>query len=182
MSNLLNLDISDTLTCSTLRVTDASSYPVGYPIANPILEVTHPGADCPVIFTDIDQGFNKILNATNLHIMGSDSEQLVALPDGVYKFKYSINPNANMFVEFYWFRTCRIMSLYRKKVQDLIKKKCDLVRTDYVARMNDLLEVEFEIQAAKIMAEDRNDFKKASELYNSANTKLGKLSKDCLTC
>jgi hypothetical protein len=182
MNHFLNLDISDTLTCATLRVTDASVYVTGFPVENAVLEVTHPGTDCPIIFSDILRDFNLILNANNLHIMANDNNQSVSLPDGVYKFRYSINPNLSTFVEVYWFRTCKIMSSYRKKVQDLFLKKEDIVNSVFDKKTEELLQISFEIQAAKFFAEDRKDFKKASQLYNSANEKLGKLSNSCLTC
>jgi hypothetical protein len=74
------------------------------------------------------------------------------------------------------------MSSYRKKVQDLFLKKEDIVNSVFDKKTEELLQISFEIQAAKFFAEDRKDFKKASQLYNSANEKLGKLSNSCLTC
>ena len=101
MKNIINVDISDTLTPATLRVADASQYILNTNPTNNILEVTPPGYDCAVIF-NLTEYFNLVLNANNLNIAPSNNNSVVFLPDGLYKIKYSIDPNLTNFVEKRW--------------------------------------------------------------------------------
>jgi hypothetical protein len=180
MNHFLNLDISDTLSAATLRISDGSSYLQGFPIENNILEITPPHKDCPIIF-NVVEGFNMVFTANNLELAPSNNTQLVYLQDGLYKIKYSINPNTSTHVEKNWFRMSRLNSLYRNKVQSLFLNREKLTNSVFKAKQENLLNIGFKIDASKYFAEEECDFKKASTLYNEANTELKHLN-DCLTC
>ena len=110
MAHHLGLSIDNTLTCSTLRISDASVYQVGQPVLNALLEVTTPQGKCPIVF-NVTSNFNIILNVNNLEIIQSTDFEKYSLSDGLYLMKYSINPNSKLFIETSYFRTCKINNL-----------------------------------------------------------------------
>lgn len=180
MTHVLGLDINDTISCTTMRIADASIYQTGFDISNIILEVTPPNKNCAVVFDTLSQYFSLILNSANLNLVQSSS-QAYNIPDGNYKIKYSINPNTKIFVEHNHFRTCKINNLLKAKIRDLYNEECTIKKSEFKQKENDLIEINFMIKAAKSFAEDDKDFKKANDLYNEANSRL-KNSNECSTC
>lgn len=180
MAHILGLDINDTISCTTMRIADASIYQTGFDVTNLILEVTPPNKNCPIIFNTLSPYFSLILNSSNLNLIQS-SNQSYNIPDGNYKIKYSINPNSKIFIEHNHFRVCKITNQLKAKIRDLYNEECTIKKSEFESRQNDLIEIDFMIKAAKSFAEDEKDFKKANDLYNEANNKL-KTSKECSTC
>jgi len=179
MTHNLNIDISDTLSAATLRVSDSSIYIPNASITNGILEITTPYLDCPILFNVVKE-FNLILNGNNMGIP-CPSGQTVYLPDGIYKMKYSINPNVSSFVMVNWLRTSKIETLYREKVRELFSKRDNIGHSNFDILAKQLINVNFEINAAKSFAHDDCDFKKSSFLYNSAKYTLQNF-KGCIKC
>lgn len=93
----LSLDILFTPTYSTktIAVTDTSTYDNDPPIVtNPTLEVSVPGFD--TVTLDFVVNETNILTSTLLGITESGEDPL---PDGVYIFRYSVDPVETNFVE-----------------------------------------------------------------------------------
>lgn len=93
MSLTLNFLITPTYNTKTIAIKDTSTYPTSG-VSNSLLEVTIPGFDpVELVFTPNE---TLILNSTLLNITSQGEEDL---PDGLYTFKYSVNPNSVNFVE-----------------------------------------------------------------------------------
>lgn len=163
--------------CKYLRLVDNSYYNPSLTIANEILEITPPGYDCPVVF-NVDHHFNSVFNSTTLNINSSQSgSHLMPLPDGVYHLKYSINPNAALFVEYDLFRNCQLMSRYAQAICKLFSKKCDLSLKQFEESRRDLIWIKELIDASKYLVEECSDIKAGLELYNEAYNLLNNVNK-----
>lgn len=180
MAHHLGLSIDNTLTCSTLRISDASVYQVGQPILNALLEVTTPQGKCPIVF-NVTSNFNVILNVNNLEVIQTIDFEKYSLSDGLYSIRYSINPNSKLFIETSYFRTCKINNLLNLKITELFENQSTIKKSEFQIRMDSLIEIEFQIKAAKYLAEINKDLKKSSALYNDANNKLKNID-NCSTC
>jgi hypothetical protein len=180
MGHKLNLTIDNTIACSTLRVSDSSIYQDNQPVQNLILEITPPNASCPVVFTPL-KGFNLILNVSNLKILQVDNFENYNISDGVYKIKYSINPNSKLFIETVHFRTCKIDNMLNLEILNLFNESCKINKSDFEKKEMNLIKLKFQIQAAKSFAELENNFDKAYTLYNGVFNSL-KNKDACSTC
>lgn len=164
--------------CKYLRLVDNSVYNLSIPIENGILEITPPGYNCPVIF-NVDPYFNTAFNSSVLKTSPpSASTQLFDLPDGIYKIKYSINPNSVLFVEYDLFRNCRQMCSYIRAICDLFSDRCELTKSKFEERRKKLIWIKELIDAAKYMVEEFGDCDAGLDLYNEANSLL-KETNDC---
>ena len=164
----------------TQKVLDSSIYLDGLTVVNCILEVTPPGYDCPVIF-NTSKDFNITLNTANLKIYQSMSNgQLPNLPDGVYHFKYSIDPNTKLFVEYDMLRTSKIDVMVRNAMKELYNDKSKVGKTLFNDSLDNLLYIVNMLDTATYFVED-GDIKRGTELYNEAYLLL-KNYKKCKTC
>lgn len=165
--------------CQTQKVLDGSIYSTVFPISNALLEVTPPGYDCAVVL-NVYQNFNLLLNVTNLNIITSVNGTVVTnLPDGIYHYKYSVNPNVRSFIEYDKLRTCKLMGKYRQAIRKLFDRRSKYTFDIYNQKLNDLLYINHLITAAKYMVDDNNgDNSKAILLYDEATLLL----KDSINC
>lgn len=173
MLHTLILSIPESNDCRVQNIFDSSIYNSSYIISNAILEVTPPGYDCPVIL-NTSKNFNILLNTSNLHLSQSSNGLIVNnLPDGIYHYKYSIDPNLRSFVEYDVLRTCKIMSKYRDAIRNIFDKRSTYTFDIFNQKLNSLLYISHLIEAAKAMvADDNQNNSSAIELYNEANTLL----------
>src|SRR5688572_19115909 len=99
MVSRLNFDIIDTHDFKTLGVLDTSWYNPDIKIETPTIEILPPGytfAASPFFMI----GALNVYNSNGLGITkASCEEELVQLPDGIWKVKYSICPNDKLFIE-----------------------------------------------------------------------------------
>ena len=162
--------------CKYLRLVDNSYYNPNLTITNEILEITAPGYDCPVVF-NVDHHFNTVFNSSLLKINTSQPTHLVPLPDGVYHIKYSINPNAAIFVEYDLFRNCQLQGRYAIAVCKLFSKKCFLPHREFESARKELIWIKELIDASKYIIEESCDIKAGLELYNEAYALLNDVNK-----
>lgn len=147
---------------------DSSSYVTGVTVTNPILEITPPGFDCPVVFT-VETNFNKTFNSATLKIAPTLSyADLVPLPDGAYQIKYSVNPNLKVFVEYTLFRNCRLSKQFTAAVCRLFANRAKVTKAVFENMRKDLIWIKELIDASKYSAEECNDTTQAISLYNEA--------------
>lgn len=89
---VLDLLHLDTYNCSTIGIADTSTYPAGWNIVSPTMTVTLPyGAYTSLPFTPNSV---NIYNSLSLKVT-CEGEDIMPLPDGIYQFKYVINPPDN---------------------------------------------------------------------------------------
>lgn len=173
MVHTLILTIPDSNDCRVQKIFDSSIYNDSISISNALLEVTPPGYDCPVVL-NTSKNFNILLNSSNLKMIQSNSGVITSnLPDGIYHYKYSVDPNVRMFVEYDVLRTCKIMSKYRDAIRKIFDRRATYTFDIFKQKLESLLYISQLIEAAKVMILDENgNNKNAIELYNEANVLL----------
>lgn len=177
ISRLAIQDIPST-DCRHLRLVDNSFYNPSITPSNAIIEITPPGYDCAVAF-EVEPYFNTVFNSSLLKISPTNSySQLIPLPEGIYKIKYSINPNENLFVEYEYLRNCQQVTRFAKAICELYGDKCDISRKEFEEKRKELIWIKELIDAAKYLVEECGESKKGLELYNEATTLLNKVN-DC---
>jgi hypothetical protein len=179
MVSRLNFDIIDTHDFKTLGITDVSWYNPDITIETPTIEILPPGytiAASPFFMV----GALNVYNSNGVGITkASCEEELVDLPDGLWKIKYSICPNDKLFIEKFFLKTDKIQCRY---TQALLSLDLNLPSDSDVEKQKrrKLADIEFYITAA-IAAANNQDAKKASDFYKKAN-KLLSLWGECGTC
>jgi len=184
--DVLSLEVPDTLNKCILRVQDTSIYnPQKTPVC-PLLQITLPGFNTPVQFTDADisLGFSLNLTACDLGLQTTKcGSSYNNLQDGIYIIRYSVSPNDIVYVEYNHLRiTCALL-----KVQ-AVYCELDIADCDPPAAkketLNQIRLIQQYLYAAKAQVEFCHQPKKGMELYRYALKLLGKLDCDssCSTC
>ena len=117
----LDLLVPPTYDVKTLNVLDASVYPQDLVVEDALLEILVPGFDVATV--EFSEGSNIILRSDDLNL--TDEGVYDDLPDGVYVFRYSINPNYQNFVERTIMRVNRIQEKFDKAFLQLDLMECD---------------------------------------------------------
>ena len=183
----LALDIPDTNNVSVFRVMDASIYANDLDVKCATLQVTSPGFTSPSThdmtnYALLASSFNLILNACSLGFVATGCQDVApALPDGLYKLKYSVSPNDKVYVEYYHLRTTQTYNVYNQQLCKLEMATCE-PSVEIRARLNELRLIKSYIDAAKIKAEDCHDPNLAMELLLYAKKRLDKYIGGCKDC
>lgn len=171
MVSRLNFDIIDTHDFKTLGIVDTSWYNPDITIETPTIEILPPGyANAVSPFFMV-----KALNVYNSNGMGitkaSCEEELVDLPDGLWKIKYSICPNDKLFIEKFFLKTDKIQCKYSHAFLnlDLENTSSEIEKT----KRKNLELIELYITGA-ISAANNQNAKLASDLYKKADNLLNK--------
>lgn len=184
MTHTLGLFVPDSNDCKVQRVSDMSTYIESddFPVENGLLEVTPPGYSCPVILSAA-KNFDIVLNVSNLGIAQNYSSTMtMTLPDGIYHYRYSIDPNISIYVEKDVMRTCKLSAKYREAIRQLFNDRVSLGKELFNKKVRDLYFIFQLIQASVYMLEDGSTDKNQSlALYNEAYTLL-KDYNDCISC
>lgn len=176
MISRLNFDIIDTHDFKTLGILDTSWYNPDIKIETPTIEILPPG------YTVAASPFYMVgaLNVYNSNGVGitraSCEEELIQLPDGIWKVRYSICPNDKLFIEKFFLKTDIIRCRYTKAFLNLDLNTCD--NPYNVEKKKKLEEIEFYINGAVAAANDK-DTKLANDLYNKASKLLDRYSDKC---
>lgn len=179
MVSRLNFSIQDTHDFKTLGILDTSWYNPNIKVETPTIEILPPGYKVAVSPFFMPGALN-VYNSNGVGITkASCEEELIDLPDGIWKVKYSICPNDQLFVERFFLKTDQIQCRYEKAFLSLdLKLPSD--SDEEKRKRKDLAEIEFYIQGAIAAANDKNAVL-AIELYNKADKLLDKWGK-CGSC
>ena len=165
---ILNINKLDTGSLFTLALIDVSNYPTGFSIVNPTVQVTVPGFPSTII--DFTAGSIQVYNSSTLGI-SCDSCPNIPLPDGIYKFRYSVTPSYQYYVEKTILRVDQLLQKFDELFLKLEFTKCD---DKIKAQDEELLNtIETYIEGAIACANNCLD-KRAMELYH----KIEKLIKE----
>jgi len=179
MVSRLNFDIIDTHDFKTLGIVDTSWYNPDMAIETPTIEIQAPG----YVYAASPFFMVKALNVYNSNGLGitkaSCEDELVDLPDGLWKIKYSICPNDKLFIEKFFLKTDKIMCRYTQAFLSLDLSLPSDSDTEKTKRKN-LSEIEFYITGA-IAAANNQNAKLAHDLYKKADRLLDQWGK-CGTC
>lgn len=158
----------NTYNSKVLTIADVSFYPVGYTPNNPYIEITPPGM--PKITTIFTPKSVNVFNSINL---GTSGDCTGPLPDGIYKIRYSIHPNYDLFVERSILRIDQLLEKYDTVFLQIDINECDTsLKTNYLSQLD---QIEVYIQAAMASANKCNE-KLAYDLFSKANKLLDKIS------
>lgn len=169
MISRLNFGIIDTHDFKTLGIVDTSWYNPDIVVETPTIEILPPGytiAASPFFMI-------KALNVYNSNGLGitkaSCEEELIDLPDGLWKVKYSICPNQELFIERFFLKTDKIQCKYE---QAFLNLDLSYPSTEVEQQKRKKLdEIEFYIKGA-IAASNKQNAKLSSDLYKKADKML----------
>jgi hypothetical protein len=133
----LDFTYNQDLNPRVLRIIDNSSYDETIPVSNGLVEVIPPGFNYSFIFR-VNKGFTLTLNANLLGLNSMGSKALPNLVDGLYKIKYSVDPNAIVNIEYYHFRSVIQERYYLHLLNELKDLKCVLTNREYSKRQKEL--------------------------------------------
>lgn len=168
----LNLDIINipTYNVNTLMIVDASTYPTNPPnVQSPTIEVEVPGFGKSIFPFNVE-GY-KLFNSLSLNI---SENEIMPLPDGIYKFKYSIAPAFENYVEKSFYRVDKLMEKFDNAFMTLDITVCD----DAIKKQSkiELSSIQVLIQSA-ITAANKCAYIEAKKLYDQANKMLNRFIK-----
>jgi hypothetical protein len=176
MTTELILEFPETNNTKTFRVLDCSAYNPDLDVKCGILEITPPGFNIAAIY-DVKSEFDLIINAGNLGLTKRPTANTMPnLPDGVYKIKYSINPNDKIYVEYYYFRNQIQVRRYAGEICNLFQDRCDFSDPEFIERRKQLIWIKELMDAAKYTVEEKNDINAGIKFYNEANKLLKALN------
>jgi hypothetical protein len=178
----LRLDIVVLPTYNTynIAVVDASTYPTTPPVVtSPTLQIDIPG------FNTVTTGVNgvkdfvpaeaNIFTSTDLGITTAGNE--CSLPDGVYYFKYTVNPAHTYYVEKTILRIDKLQQKYDEAFMQLDMIECD--RAIKTQAKVDLMSICFIMQGA-VAAANNCATVQSGTLYMQADKMLDNMiANDC---
>lgn len=147
MKHALFVDIPHTNNPYVIKLMDSSIYATDLPIDCERLDVYFPGFEVPKYIT-VTSGFSVNLNAVDLKLQLVGDENMIRLPDGLYRIKYSVSPNEQVYVEYYHLRVTEMMNDYYKVLSTLIVTDCE-----NTAKLLELRNIKLFIEGAKAQAE-----------------------------
>lgn len=178
--HILSLDIPDTSSPYTFRVCDSSTYSTLLAVDCPLLEITGPGFSTPVYIEPGNHLFNLNLSGQDLGLTSANVNDPIALPDGVYKVKYSVSPNDKVFVEYYHMRVTELLNSYYKVLCQVRLADCE-IDDSYHSNLHKLREIKLYIDAAKANVEYCHAVEKGKDMYEYAKKLLKNFYSTCCT-
>ncbi len=170
----LRIVVLSTHDVSSITVKDISTYPDEPPVVvNPILLTTPPGFN-PISNPFVVQG-DTTLTSDLLGI--TEPGNIQPLPDGIYRFNYSINPANENFTEITIMRVDRLQEKFDKVFMTLDMMVCDdAIKTQAKVNLNTVyLLIQGSIAAANECA-----IIESNKLYDKASAMLDSMiNKNC---
>lgn len=162
----LNIVVTPTYNTETLAVVDASTYPTSPPtVTTPTLEINVPGFG--LVYKTFVVNATNIYNSTDLGITTAGNE--VSLPDGIYCFKYTVDPANENYVEKSIMRVDKLQEKFDEAFMRLDMMECDgPIKKQSMVTLNTIY---FFIQGA-IAAANNCSSVGAEKLYTKADTML----------
>ena len=160
----------------SLCIVDASTYPDNPPVVvDPFLTVTPPGF--PMVSIDF--------NVNEFNIITTDIIELTPpgvhgpMPDGIYRFKYTIDPPQTNHAELSVFKVDRLQEKFDKVFMSLDMMECDMaIKKQAKVNLNTVyLLIQGAIAAANSCAEIE-----AYKLYDKASQMLDNMMKKNCGC
>jgi len=118
----LDLVVLDTHSLKSLAIMDTSVYPVNFNKVNPSLEITVPGFNSVTL--EFTPSSLQLYKSTNLGIACEWCDE-VDLPDGIWKFKYTLYPATTYFIERNFVRVDRLQEKFDEAFMSLDITECD---------------------------------------------------------
>lgn len=167
--------------CKLFTLQDTSLYDGVSPLQNIVLEVRPPGSECFIPFTLINGWCSKTFNCFDLNIC-CINDCISVLPDGVYEFKYSIDPNIETLIEVQHLRICQLMKNYIKTIGIFLSKRCTYSHKENKEIEKFLIFTKYLIDAAIYEVEENFNTNGGLELYNEALKNINSLNDGSFKC
>jgi len=173
----LSLELPDTNNVNVLRVLDTSLYAEDLGTSCGLLQITSPGYNTPVSIEVLPQ-FNLVLNGCTLGIQASGcGEQCYAIPDGIYRIRYSVAPNDKVFVEYNYLRITQTLNKYFSILAEVEMAACE-PESEIKDLLKELRMIKSFLDAAKAKVEYANQPEKGMELLYYAHKRLLRIGND----
>ena len=172
--HVLSLEIPTVSNCELLCIKDTSQYSSELAVDCEELLITLPGFSVPALIK-VDKGFDMCLNACVLTLQTTECGTVQqALADGIYIIRYSVSPNATVFVEYNHLRVTAILSEYYQVLCDLDIQACqpETRKQELLAEMNFIRTL---IDAAVANVEYCQSSAQGMQLYTYAKQRLSKV-------
>lgn len=176
MANLqLDILVVPTYSTLTIGVVDASIYPSSPPISTPSIEI-----EIPSFGNKILPFVPNTINVFTSSILGiTEGECNKPLPDGIYKFRYSVVPAYQNYVEKSILRVEKLQEKFDSAFLQLNMMECDrALKTQSSVTLNT---INFFIQGA-IAAANNCAETESITLYNQADNMLNTFLKNNCGC
>jgi hypothetical protein len=172
----LDILVISTYNVLTLAIADASTYPNDPPVVtSPTIEIDVPGfgiTALPFVVNNLN-----IFTSSSLGITEAGNDQ--ALPDGIYRLKYSIAPAATNYVERTILRVDRLQEKFDNAFLQLTMMECDrALKTQSSVTLNT---INFFIQGAIAAANNCAEYE-SNKLYAQADNMLNSFLKSNCGC
>jgi hypothetical protein len=156
MRHKLNFTIYEDGSTDSIIFVDKSEY-YEYP-TNPVVEVTFPNL--------VDEVYHQYIIPEQVNVLTLGKlcfNDTTEFQDGVYTFRYSVAPNANLYKQFNYLRHTKLSNKFNEYLlQDLTEEE-----------INKLYKVDLLLRAGSNVV--KTDVSKASEYYNLADKLIKKL-------
>ncbi len=172
----LDILVIPTYNLLTLAIADASTYPDDPPVVtSPLIDIDVPGFGVTTLPFVIDN--LNIFTSSSLGITEAGNDQ--ALPDGIYRLKYSIAPSATNYVEKTILRVDRLQEKFDNAFLQLTMMECDrALKTQSSVTLNT---INFFIQGAIAAANNCAEYE-SNKLYVQADNMLNSFLKSNCGC
>jgi|TARA_R110000744_G_scaffold201383_1_gene320527 hypothetical protein len=173
--HILSLEIPTVSNCGLLCIKDTSQYSSELAIDCEELQVTLPGFTVPVLIK-VDSGFDMCLTACILALQKTQCGTVQQdLPDGIYIIRYSVSPNAKVYVEYNHLRVTKLYKDYYEVLCQLDVQACQPESQKQVL-LDEMGFIRILIDAAVANAEYCQSSAQAMQLYNYAKQRLSKIN------
>ena len=173
--HILSLEIPTVSNCELLCIKDTSQYSSELAVDCEELLITLPGFSVPVL-VKVNKDFDMCLNACIMAIQKINCGTVQQnIPDGIYIIRYSVSPNAKVFVEYNHLRVTSLMTDYYKVLCDLDVQACQ-PESRKQSLLNEMNFIRTLIDAAVANAEYCESAAQGMQLYNYAKQRLNKIS------
>lgn len=168
---ILDILVLDTNSKYTLGIADISTYPTGFNISSPTIEITPPGYMMEsIIFVPRTI---QMFDSGTLGISCGDGCSKTPIPDGVYKIRYSVYPNYKYTVTKSIIRVDELVEKFDKVYIQL--GTCD---TQYENQLRNQMHAIWAYINEAIAAANNCMEKQAMELYRKASSAIDNLLKN----
>lgn len=177
MRHNLALSMIETANLYTLRISDSSVY-ADFPATCGLLQIQVPGFNFAKEM-EVIPTFSLVFNACSLGIQTSNCGVTVGeLPDGIYRVRYSVSPNDQVYVEYAFLRTTAFMTKYYQTLCNLDVMGCEPSQ-QVKDGLDKLQTIKMFLDAAVAEVEYCHDLEKGMQIFNYAKAQLDKISLSC---
>lgn len=172
----LAIEIPNTKFLDRIRIKDASFYDF-QDVCKGTLQIKPPGFGWKEFHEDAF--FDKYYTTKNLGMQCSNcDDELMSLPDGIWKVNYMLNDNHKTTVEYYHLRNSQQTHCFNKIRDYIFSLECTLSRKDFNERARNLLIINQRMDAAKWRVEEQGE-EDGMLIYNEVNNMLDEYKNEC---